>query len=61
MALFHVKLNEGPHRKPEFEVSCDFEADALNREEAESIINETMQRLFSIKHGITYPSQKTKS
>ena len=57
MALFHIKLNEGPHREPEFEVSCDFEADTSKREEAEQIINETMTQLFNLKNGITYPSQ----
>ena len=57
MAKFHVKLMEGLHKDPEFEVSCDFDANTSKREEAEQIINETMQLLFSLKQGIRYPSQ----
>ena len=58
MAKFHVKLSEGLYKDPEFEVSCDFEADTSDKEKAEQIINETMRQLFSLKNGILYPSQK---
>lgn len=61
MAKFHVKLLEGLHKDPEFEVSCEFEADTSKREEAEQIINETMTQLFNLKHGITYPSKENNS
>lgn len=58
MAKFHIKLSEGLYKDPEFEVSCDFEADTSDKEKAEQIINETMRQLFSLKNGISYPSQK---
>ena len=58
MAKFHIKLSEGLYKDPEFELSCDFEVDTSDKEKAEQIINETMRQLFSLKNGISYPSQK---
>ena len=58
MVKFHIKLSEGHHKDPEFEVSCDFEADTSDKEKAEQIINETMRQLLSLENGLSYPSQK---